>query len=145
MSIDCLIQGRMHRTAQQRTSKTGSPFVTCTVRVPTKDGGSLFASVIAFSGTACQALMALGDGDAVALTGEATLKLYEPKDGSAPRPSLDLLAHAVLTTYHVKRRREAVAGNRDERPAERSPDDERPEPVANHQQPEVPFDDTIPF
>ena len=145
MSIDCLIQGRMHRTAQQRTSKTGSPFVTCTVRVPTKDGGSLFASVIAFSGTACQALMALADGDAVALSGEATLKLYQPKDGSEPRPSLDLLAHQILTPYHVKRCREAMTGNRDERPTERSPDDERPVQAGNHQRSEVPFDDQIPF
>ena len=145
MSIDCLIQGRMHRTAQQRTSKTGSPFVTCTVRVPTKDGGSLFASVICFNATACQALVALGDGDAVALSGEATLKLYEPKDGSAPRPSLDLLAHAVLSPYHIARKRKAVAGERVERPTERSPDDERPVQAGNHQQPEVPFDDTIPF
>ena len=145
MSIDCLIQGRLHRTAQQRTSKTGSPFVTATVRVPTKDGGSLFASVIAFSATACQSLLALADGDAVALSGEATLKLYQPKDGGEPRPSLDLLAHQILTPYHVKRRREAMTGNRDERPTERSPDDERPVQAENHQRSEVPFDDTIPF
>lgn len=110
MSIDCLIQGRLHRAAQQRTSKNGSPFVTCTVRVPTKDGGSLFASVICFNATACQALLALADGDAVALSGEATLKLYQPKDGGEPRPSLDLLAHQILTPYHVKRRREAMTG-----------------------------------
>ncbi len=139
MSIDCLIQGRMHRTAQQRTSKTGSPFVTCTVRVPTKDGGSLFASVICFNATACQALLALADGDAVALAGEATLKLYEPKDGSAPRPSLDLLAHAVLTTYHVKRRREAMTGNRDDRPAEQHPHEPAAAPA--HEE----LDDALPF
>ena len=145
MSIDCLIQGRMHRAAQQRTSKTGSPFVTATVRVPTKDGGSLFASVIAFSATACQSLLALADGDAVALAGELTPKVYMPRDGGEPRPSLDLLAHAVLSPYHIARKRKAVAGERVERPTERSPDDDLPVKAGNHQQPEVPFDDTIPF
>jgi hypothetical protein len=137
--IDVLVQGRLHRAAQQRTSKTGSPFVTATVRVPTKDGGSLFASVICFSTSACQTLLALGDGDPVALSGEATIKLYQPKDGGEPRPSLDLLAHAVLSPYHVKRRREAIAGEHDERQPEQSTE---PAAAPAH---EEQSDDSIPF
>ncbi len=133
MSIDCLIQGRLHKAPQSRTAKNGSAFVTCTVRVPTRDGASLFASVICFSGTACQALVALSDGDAVSLSGEATLKLYQPKDGSEPRPSLDLLAHAVLTPYHVKRRREAAAGDK--------PQNTRPD---THEPPDRELDDELP-
>jgi len=109
VSIDALIQGRMHGAPRERTSKTGSPFVTAMLRVATRDGGSLFASVICFNGTGCKALMVLGDGDSVAVSGEATLKLYQPRDGGEPRPSLDLLAHAVLSPYHVKRRRDAMA------------------------------------
>ncbi len=145
MSIDCLIQGRMHRTAQQRTSKNGSPFVTCTVRTQTKDGTAIFVSVIVFAESAVTALLALADGDAVALAGELTPKIYQPRDGGEPRPSLDLLAHAVLSPYHIARKRKAVAGERVERPTERSPDDDLPVKAGNHQQPEVPFDDTIPF
>ncbi len=137
--IDVLVQGRLHRAAQQRTSKTGSPFVTATVRVPTKDGTSIFVSVIAFSESAVTALLALEDGDAVALAGELTPKVYTPRDGGEPRPSLDLLAHAVLSPYHVKRRREAIAGERDERQPEQSTE---PAAAPAH---EEQSDDTIPF
>jgi single-stranded DNA-binding protein len=112
MSIDALIQGRLHSAPQARTAKTGSPFVTATVRVPTKDNGSLFASVITFSATVCNALMALQSGDAVSLAGELTPKVYQPKDGGEPRPSLDLVAHAVLTEYHILRKRKAVQEGR---------------------------------
>ena len=136
MSIDCLIQGRLHRAAQQRTSKNGSPFVTCTVRTQTKDGTAIFVSVVTFSATACQALLALEDGDAVALVGELTPKIYTPRDGGEPRPSLDMVAHKALTEYHVARKRKAVA--------ERSPTHET---AAAPAQPEELNDDlsTIPF
>ncbi|MGB6488764.1 MAG: hypothetical protein WBE91_17930, partial [Steroidobacteraceae bacterium] len=57
--------------------------------------------------TAVTALLALQDGDSGALAGELTPKVYTPQSGE-PRPSLDLLAHAVLTEYHIARKRNAV-------------------------------------
>ncbi len=114
--IDALIAGRLHGVPQARTTKTGSQFVTCTVRITAREGGSLFASVIAFSATACRALLALQDGDAVALSGELTPKVYQPKDGGEPRPSVDLVAHQVLTEYHVTRKRAAVAESKPSAP-----------------------------
>ena len=124
--IDALISGRLHGAPQARTSKTGSQFVTAAVRVPTKDNGSMFASVIAFSGTACRALLALQEGDAVALAGELTPKLYQPKGGGEPRASLDLVAHAVLSEYHVSRKRAAIAEPKLHEPAGRDFDDSIP-------------------
>ena len=119
--IDALIQGTLYKVPQARTASNGRRFATATVRTALKDGSTIFVSVIAFAESAVTALLALEDGDAAALVGELTPKVYMPRDGGEPRPSLDLVAHKVLTEYHVTRKRKAVAGERDERPAERSP------------------------
>lgn len=105
--IDALIAGRLHGTPKPRTSQSGKPFATCTVRASTRDGNAVFCNVIAFDRAVVTALLALSDGDSVALAGELTPKVYAPQNGE-PRPSLDLLTHAVLTEYHVARKRRAV-------------------------------------
>lgn len=106
--IDALIAGRLHHAAQSRTSSAGKRFATATVRAALRDGASVFVSIIAFDEAPVAALLALAAGDSVALAGELTPKVYTPKDGGEPRPSLDLLAHQVLTEYHVTRKRKAV-------------------------------------
>lgn len=111
--IDALIHGRLHGATKSRTSQNGKPFATATVRTSTRDGNAVFVNVIAFSGSAVTALLALNDGDSIALTGELTPKVYTPQNGES-RPSLDLLAHAVLTEYHVARKRKAVRKERPE-------------------------------
>lgn len=105
--IDGLIAGKLHGKPEQRTSKSGNAFVTCMVRVAT-EADPLFVSVIAFDKTACTALFALDAGDTVALSGSLTPKVYQPKDGSPARPALDMVASAVLTPYHIKRKRQAA-------------------------------------
>ncbi len=62
--IDALIQGKMHAKAQQRTGKAGRPFVTAKATTTAKDGAQQFVNVIAFAPDACNALLALGGGDA---------------------------------------------------------------------------------
>lgn len=64
-------------------------------------------NVIAFSPAACEALLALDEGDAVALVGTLTPKAWIDKDGT-PRPALDLVASQVLSDYHVTRKRKAL-------------------------------------
>ena len=105
--IDALLSGKLYGKAEERTSKTGKPFATARMRVPTKDGDSIFASCIAFDTSACRALLALGDGDALTVAGPLTLKGYIDKEGQ-PRPGLDVVAHQVLTAYHVQRKRDAM-------------------------------------
>ena len=87
--IDALIAGKLVGAPQQRTGASGKPFVTARVRVPTRDSDAMFASVIAFSNTVQSALMALGDGDSVALSGELTPKTWPDRQdyragGGAP-------------------------------------------------------------
>jgi len=105
--IDGLISGKIYGQPAQRTAKTGKCFAVAKVRCAAGDGESLFVNVIAFDGDTCTALLALGDGDSVALAGMLTPKVWTDRDGNA-RPSLDIVAAQVLTAYHVSRKRKAV-------------------------------------
>lgn len=106
--IDALLQGRIHGQPAQRTSKTGKPFAVCKVRVSTGAEESVFVSCIAFDADPVNALLALGDKDPVALAGELTPKVWTDNQGNA-RPALDMTVHAVISPYHVQRKRRAVA------------------------------------
>lgn len=118
--IDALILGRLYGKPQQRTGKTGQPYVTAKLRAADGQGEGQFINVIAFSRSVCDALMAVGDGESVALSGALTPKVWTDNTGSA-RPSLDLQAHALLTPYHVQRRRQAVAKDKDAGPGQGPP------------------------
>ena len=122
--IDALIAGKLFGVPQQKTGKSGKPFVVGKVRTAAGDGESIFVNVIAFDGSACAALLALGAGDAVSLAGSLTPKVWTDKAGNA-RPTLDIVAHQVLTAYHVQRRRKAVANEPEQRPGEEYPMDDR--------------------
>lgn len=104
--IDALISGRLHGKPVQRTGPSGKPFVVCKVRTPLADGETIFVNVICFDQAAGAALLALDDKDAVSMSGTMTPKVYTPREGE-PRPALDMVAHAVLTTYQVTRKRKA--------------------------------------
>jgi single-stranded DNA-binding protein len=106
--IDALIGGKVYGTPHSRMSKTGSTFATAKVRAATASGDSIFVNVIAFTDSAVVALLGLKDGDSVALSGELTPKVWTNKEGEA-KPTLDLVAHKVLTPYDVTRKRRAVA------------------------------------
>ena len=108
--IDALISGKLYGQPTERTSKTGKPFALAKVRAAGGDGESLFVNVIAFDAAPCTALLALGDGDSVALSGSLTPKVWTDKGGNA-RPGLDLVAHQVLTAYHVTRKRNTARQN----------------------------------
>ncbi|TCT10956.1 single-stranded DNA-binding protein [Paralcaligenes ureilyticus] len=110
--IDALISGRLYGVAKRGTGKTGNTYTTAKVKVASGSGETLLCSVIAFDEKAQAALLALDDGDSVALSGSLTPKVYEDKNG-ATRPSLDLVAHAILTAYHVKHKRQAMTGGGD--------------------------------
>ncbi|MBR8256674.1 single-stranded DNA-binding protein [Burkholderia ambifaria] len=105
--IDGLIAGKMFGKATERTGTTGKSFVTAKVRAATGDGETLFVNVIAFDDAVKTALLALDDGDSVSLAGMLTPKVWRDKHGEV-RPALDMVAHAVLTAYHVQRKRRAM-------------------------------------
>lgn len=105
--IDGLISGHLKGDPKSRTSSSGREFATALVRTSTRDGTTVFINVICFAPAAVAALIALQDGDSVALAGELTPKVYVPAEGE-PRPSLDMVAHVVLSAYAVQRKRKAT-------------------------------------
>jgi single-stranded DNA-binding protein len=105
--IDALIAGKVFGQPKTMTSKAGKPFATAKVRAAAGEGEALFVNVIAFDAGAVAALLAPGDGDSVALAGSLTPKVWTDREGNT-RPAVDLVAHQVLTAYHVTRKRKAV-------------------------------------
>ena len=105
--MDALIAGRLHARPEARTSKTGKPFATAKLRAAAGDGASLFVNVIAFEQAAVSALLALDAGDSIAIAGAMTPKVWTDREGTS-HPALDVVAHAVLTSYHVTRKRRAM-------------------------------------
>lgn len=110
--IDALLTGRLAVDPKAGTTKTGNAYATARVLVPSGDDRAT-VSVIAFDAGCVAALLALTAGDAVALAGELILKTWTGKDGTT-HPAADMKAHAVLTPYHVTRKRKAMQGASDE-------------------------------
>ena len=72
------------------------------------DGPGLFVDVVAFSDTARAGLLALDAGDSLAVAGTLKPGAYIDREGNA-KPSVNLVAAQVLTTYGLKKKREAAA------------------------------------
>jgi single-stranded DNA-binding protein len=99
------------------------------VRVPNAED-AVFCNVICFSESAQTALLALGDGDAVAMAGSLKVGTWQAKDGTH-RASLDMTATQVLTAYHVTKKRRAM--QQPEQPPSSAPMQRqaRPDPAAD--------------
>jgi single-stranded DNA-binding protein len=65
--------------------------------------------VIAF-GHVAEQLAALAKGDTLALTGRTKVTTWTGRDGEH-RAGLSVTADALLTAYHVRRKRAAMAGD----------------------------------
>ena len=102
--IEGLIAGTLVGLAETRQGKNGSSFALAKVKAAAGDGESLIVNVIAFANEAAAALMALDDGDAIALTGALTPKVWTDKQGNT-RPALDLVASNVLTAFQANQKR----------------------------------------
>jgi single-stranded DNA-binding protein len=94
MTVFALVSGSLFRAPEQRTSKTGRPYVTATLRV--KDGeASQWWRVTAFSESAQAKLTRLDDGDACSVQGAFKAELYQP-EGGEPKISFSIVAGHVL-------------------------------------------------
>lgn len=107
--IEGLIAGHLVGLAETRQGKNDSMFALAKVKAIAGDGESLIVNVIAFAAEASAALMALDDGDAVALAGALTPKVWTDKQGNT-RPALDMVATQVLTAYHAARKQQVLGG-----------------------------------
>ena len=98
--MDGLIAGKLLGDPEQRSGKGDSQFVVAKLRAQAGDGENLIVNVIAFDATPCRDLLALRDGDSVALSGSLTPKAWTDKQGNV-KPALDLVAQRVLSAYQT--------------------------------------------
>jgi single-stranded DNA-binding protein len=103
--IDGLIAGRLMGDASRRVDKAGRSYTVARVLARNKADEEFIVNVIAFDAAAGAALLALGDGDALSLTGSLTPKVWTDKQGNH-RPSLDLIATRVMSAHDVGRQAE---------------------------------------
>jgi single-stranded DNA-binding protein len=103
--IDGLISGKLHGTPEERVGKNGAPFVVAKVLAASSDGENIIVNVIAFETATGKALLNLDEGDSVALAGNLTPRVWTDKQGAA-RPSLDMVAHHVLSAYAIGTKRQ---------------------------------------
>jgi len=115
MALDILAQGKLVKQPEQRTASNGRPYALAQLAVA-MDDGDVLASCIAFRSEAVDAMMALGKGDVCSVAGRGKVSTWTNRDGET-KPSLSITVDAVLTAYHVRRKRAAVQGD------DREPDD----------------------
>jgi single-stranded DNA-binding protein len=105
LTAHCLITGTLYRAPEQKTAKSGKPYVSATIRC--KDGdASTWWKIMCFSESAGAELMRLGDGDAVSVQGSMRAELYRP-DGGEARMNLTVFADAVLPLRPAPKQRKA--------------------------------------
>ncbi|ATQ67352.1 MULTISPECIES: single-stranded DNA-binding protein [Methylosinus] len=106
MSALALISGTIGRRPERRTARTGKPFVTASLRAV--GGGSvMWWSVVAFDDGAAAELLALVEGDAVAIGGPMKAEIWAPADGKA-RVNLSIVATTVASLKAAQRKSKAT-------------------------------------
>jgi single-stranded DNA-binding protein len=105
MTAFAIVTGSLFKAPEQRTSKTGRPYVTATIRA--QDGeASQWWRVMAFSESTQVELMRLGEGDVVAVQGAFKCELYQ-LEGGETRVSLSIVTDHVLALRQPPRERKA--------------------------------------
>ena len=124
----------MFRDAEVKTSKSNSTYVLATLRVG--QGSELvWWRVMAFGDEAREALLALGSGDSVAVSGALRAEIYKPVSGD-PKLSLSVLADRVISAKPLKRGKAA---------ARRSKTQVAPQADDPPRKPLPPCDGTVPW
>ena len=105
--IDVLLQGKVRGSVAVKTGKNGHPYANFRLAAADKNSEGVLCSCITFSKSAIDAVQVLGDGDSIAVSGEASISSWQGKDGT-PRTGLDVLVHGVLSAYHNGRKRQGA-------------------------------------
>jgi hypothetical protein len=96
--IDGLIAGRLAGSAELREGKNQSKFAVAKVKATGGDGEAVVINVIAFVAEVCDELLSREDGDAIALVGSLSPKVWSDKQGNT-KPALDMVASKVMSGY----------------------------------------------
>jgi single-stranded DNA-binding protein len=105
MTAFALVSGALFRAPEQKTAKTGKPYVAATIKVVTAgDNSADFWSILAFSDSAQAELLRLSEGDKVTIQGTFKLETYVARDGET-RIGRTLFADHVLVLRQPPRER----------------------------------------
>ena len=105
--IGALIHGELVTDPVQRTSASGTPFWTCSLRVAA-GSESIFVGISTFSETGGERLMALHKGATLAAVGPLEATTWQTKSGET-RQGWRLTATEVMSAYQASKRRKAGA------------------------------------
>jgi hypothetical protein len=95
MSTRALVNGALHKAAEERTSKAGTRFSTFTLR-ENVNGATRWWSVVAFDEASIAAVLSMKVGEPIAVSGEFNAELWTP-EGCDPRLSWKITADSVLS------------------------------------------------
>jgi hypothetical protein len=95
MTARAIVSGALHKAADERTSKAGKQFATLTLRENVN--GSTRSWRFAFDEASIAAVLSMGVGERIAVSGEINAELWTPDDSGEPRLSWKIAANAVLT------------------------------------------------
>jgi single-stranded DNA-binding protein len=96
--INGLIMGTLFGEVEMREGKNATRFAVAKVKAACTDGETVLVNVIAFNADTCKALMALEDGDTLAMSGSLTPKVWSDKQGNT-RAALDMVVSKVMVAY----------------------------------------------
>jgi hypothetical protein len=106
--ISALVAGHLAGQPAERVSKTGARYTVAKLRIRS-EGNTVHVNVAAFSPLVSAALFELNDGDGLALSGELSLRFWKDHNG-VPLPSLELVAHGLLSNHQGLRHSRDVEG-----------------------------------
>jgi hypothetical protein len=97
-----IVSGALHKAAEVRTSKSGKPFATFTVR-QSVNGSTRFWRAVAFDDASIAALKEMAAGSPIGVAGEVDCELYRPEGGEG-RLSWSIRVDGVLTARKPAKR-----------------------------------------
>ncbi|HLH12417.1 MAG TPA: single-stranded DNA-binding protein [Methylovirgula sp.] len=144
MSVAALVLGNIFRKPEERTSKSGTVYVTATIKASVSNEVQ-FWRVSAFSDRTRAELLRLDVGDGVSAQGALKAEIYQPIGGE-PRVSLSIMADHVIALRQPARQRESAKARSTKAPARSALASAPSVNVAGANfAPALPFDDDVPF
>lgn len=110
MSMHAMLMGTLISDPVRRTSQSGKPYTTGSLRVPCDGGEAFLASLIAFNAGAAEMLANHRKGDTITCGGRASLRSWVGRDG-AEQHGVSVTVEAVMSEYQFAKRRKEVAGS----------------------------------
>ena len=93
--MDGLITGRLSGIPENRTDRNRRPYMVARMRANAGDGTSIPVNIVAFDAAPCAVLRSLAEGDAIALRGSFTPKVWIDRQEQS-HAVLDVVALSVM-------------------------------------------------